>query len=114
MVDDLIKLLETFNCPVIRQGSLAEDEPYPDTFITFWVNTTESTRYYNNKPKFIYWDFYISIYSNDPIIVENLSNEVRKLLMDNNYLINGRGNDANSDEDTHTGWEMNFLKKEEN
>lgn len=114
MVDSLISLLETLKYPVIRQGSLADDEPYPDTFITFWVSSTESIKHYDNKPKYIYWDFYINVYSNDPNIVESLSSEVRELLIKNGYLTNGRGSDAASDEDTHTGWEMNFLKKEEN
>ena len=36
MIDELISLLETFNVPVYRQGSL--DQDYPDTFITFWNN----------------------------------------------------------------------------
>ena len=30
MEDKLIELLETFGYPVIRQGSLGEDESYPD------------------------------------------------------------------------------------
>ncbi|MFR7662245.1 MAG: hypothetical protein ACLUZ0_04030 [Coprococcus sp.] len=38
MEDQLIQLLETFEYPVIRQGSLPEDEVYPDSFFTFWNN----------------------------------------------------------------------------
>ena len=38
MEDNLIELLATFGYPVLRQGSLAENEQYPPTFFTFWNN----------------------------------------------------------------------------
>lgn len=53
MIDDtLISLLETFKFPVYRQGSLAKNEAYPDTFFTFWENP-ETTNDYDNDTKFV-------------------------------------------------------------
>ena len=44
MEDNLILILEQFNYPVFRQGSLTEDDPYPKTFITFWnADSAESS-----------------------------------------------------------------------
>lgn len=36
MEDLLIEILSSFNEPVRLQGSLLSDEPYPDSFFTFW------------------------------------------------------------------------------
>ena len=114
MVDLLISLLETLGYPVIRQGSLADDEPYPSTFITFWVGDTEDGVHYDNKPSCYWWTFEINIYSNDPTLLETEATKIKELLQNNGYQQNGKGYDAASDEPTHTGWGMIFIKKEEN
>ena len=48
MEDFLIEILSKFGFPVRRQGSLLEDEPYPDSFFTFWQNSAESECMYDN------------------------------------------------------------------
>jgi hypothetical protein len=48
MEDLLIETLEAFGYPVILQGSLLPDEPYPDHFFTFWNNDSFGNSYYDN------------------------------------------------------------------
>lgn len=114
MVDLLISLLEELGYPVIRQGTLADDEPYPSTFITFRVDNTEDGKHYDNKPICFWWYFDISVYSDDPSLLEKEVAKIKTLLEKNGFQSDGKGYDAVSDESTHTGWGMIFIKKEEN
>lgn len=114
MVDLLISLLEQLGYPVIRQGTLADDEPYPSTFITFRVQDTADGVHYDNKPSCYWWTFDVSVYSNDPTLLENTAMNIKSLLQKNGFQQNGKGYDAVSDENSHTGWGMIFIKKEEN
>lgn len=113
MEDNLIELLESFGYPVFRQGSLAENEPYPPTFITFWNNTEYEHSAYDNETKLIIYDFDVNVYADDPDKVYSLLNEARTLLKNNGYQIPDRGHDLASDVDTHTGRGMNvtYLKR---
>ena len=107
--DELIELLETFGYPVIRQGSLSEDEDYPDTFFTFWNNEEVENSAYDNETQSVLYDYDVNIYSNNPELPYSLLKDVRNLLKSNNFIISGRGYDVMSDEVTHIGRGMNVL-----
>ena len=52
----LIEILETMGYPAYLQGSMSEDDEYPESFFTFWNFDTEEIRHYNNKATFyIIW-----------------------------------------------------------
>lgn len=114
MIDDnLIELLETFGFPVYRQGSLAHDAPYPNTFFTFWENPENETDY-DNDTKFVIYDFNVYVYSNDPELLAATLSAARTLLKQNNFIIISRGFDVASDEETHTGkgFEVGYINRE--
>lgn len=114
MVDDtLISLLETFKYPVYRQGSMAKDAAYPDTFFTFWENP-ETTTDYDNETKFVIYDFLVYVYSNSPVLLANTLSAARALLKQNNFIITSRGFDVMSDEQSHSGkgFEVGYINKE--
>lgn len=112
MEDALITLLETFNYPVIRQGSLAPTQNYPDTFFTFWNNSEDGESYYDNDVAGVSYDFYVNVYSKNPTLTYSLIDDARALLKKNGWIIVQRGFDIASDEPTHTGrgMEVEFLK----
>ena len=112
MIDTLIELLETFGYDVYRQGSLTPDQPYPDTFITFWNPETPFHNFYDNVDFGEVWTVNIYVYSNDPERTFSLLDEIRILLKQNGWIINGAGYDVISDESTHTGrgLDVQFLK----
>lgn len=109
MKDLLITLLETFGYPVFLQGSLSEDEAYPDSFFTFWNNESYDNNHYDNEAVSYTWNFDVNFYSIDPALVNSMLLQAKILLKQNGFIISGKGYDVMSDEPTHTGRGMNAL-----
>jgi len=103
MEDNLITLLLSFKYPVMRQGSLAADDVYPETFFTFWNNDETGESFYDNKTSSVLYDFSINCYSTDPSLAYDLIRSARALLLENGWIITDRGHDVTSDEITHVG-----------
>jgi len=112
MKDLLIELLESFGYPVFLQGSLSVDEPYPNSFFTFWNNNSNTDTYYDNDEYKIVWNFDLNFYSSDPTLVNTKLIEAKTLLKENGFIVSGKGYDIASDEPTHTGRGINVLKIE--
>ena len=115
MKQALIELLETFGYPVMLQGSLLPDEPYPDTFITFWNDSTDDGAFYDNEEHKCVWSFTLNVYSVDPEIVNTLLVQAKSLLKQNGWIVMGKGYDVPSDEKSHTGRGIDvlFIEREE-
>lgn len=109
MKELLISLLESFGYPVFLQGSLSENEAYPESFFTFWNNDTFDNNHYDNNPISYTWNFDINFYSIDPELVNTMLLQAKTLLKQNGFIITGKGYDVASDEPTHTGRGMNAL-----
>lgn len=109
MIDELLTLLESFKYPVLRQGSLAPDEAYPETFITFWGDGENEQSAYDNDTKLATDEYDINVYSNDPDKTYSLVNDIRVLLKSAGWTIESRGYDVPSDEITHTGRGMRVI-----
>lgn len=109
MKELLISLLESFGFPVFLQGSLEENEPYPQSFFTFWNNDSYDNNHYDNNPVSYTWSFDVNFYSVDPELVNTMLLNAKRLLKQNGFIITGKGYDVASDEPTHTGRGMNAL-----
>lgn len=103
MEDKLIEILSTFGYDVLRQGSLAADEKYPDHFFTFWNNDAPDHSHYDNEEHGTDWDFDVNFYSIDPEKTYSVLAEARKKLKLEKWIVSGKGYDVASDEPTHTG-----------
>lgn len=101
--NNLVVLLETLGYPVFLQGSLNPDEQYPESFFTFWNFSTPETAFYNNDANRAVWGFWIYFYSVDPVLVEQIPEQARRLMKQNGYILQGRPNDISVDRPTHTG-----------
>lgn len=115
MDEKLITILETFDYPVYRQGSMEESTQYPPTFFTFWNPDSPTHAYYDNKDYGIAWEFQVNVYSNDPSITYTLLEQARKKLKTEGWVIPDNGHDVGSDEVSHTGRGMTcyFLEIQE-
>ena len=109
MKQKLIDELSKFGYPVFLQGSLNEDTKYPDTFITFWTDDVADGSHYDDETTSYLWDFTITIYSTDPLLIDTKKDEIRKALKAVGFIPQGKGMDIPSDEPTHNGWLMNFY-----
>ena len=100
MEDALVTILEGFNYPVNRQGSMSA---YPETFITFWNNDSPDHSHYDNAEYGTNWDFNVYVYSVNVSVTYSLLQEIRAALKAEGWIVPGKGFDVASDEETHTG-----------
>lgn len=112
MKELLIKTLEPLGYPIFQQGSLSEEEPYPESFFTFWNNETNGDEFYDNEEHSYIWNFDLNFYSSNPKLVNTKLLEAKALLKKVGFIITGKGYDIASDEATHTGRGINILKIE--
>lgn len=103
MKDILIEILETLGFSVYLQGSLTKDDPYPDSFFTIWNTSSDDGNHYDDDAAGWWWDFDINFYSVDPALVNTVLLDARRLLRQNDWVINGKGVDLPTDQPTHTG-----------
>lgn len=103
MTELLISTLMEFGYPVRLQGSLAEDEKYPETFFTFWNNSSDDGAHYDNSAINYVWSFDVNLYSVDPALVYSKLEEARTALKNAGFIVSGKGYTIASDEPTHTG-----------
>lgn len=107
--DLIISTLSPLGYPIFRQGSLAEDAPYPEHFFTFYNNAADGDRFYNNSETVIVWDYDLNFYSIDPEKTHSMLLEAKTLLKKVGFTITGAGYDVESDESTHTGRGINIF-----
>lgn len=98
--------------PIFQQGSLDENEPYPEHFFTFWNNDTKDDSFYDDTPNRTNWDFDLNFYSINPEYTNSKLLEAKELLVEQGFIVIGKGYDVVSDETSHTGRGINVLKIE--
>lgn len=109
MEDNLIEVLSSFGYPVYRQGSMSNDEIYPETFFTFWNNDSLDHSHYDNAEYGTEWDFDVNIYSSNPELTYSVLANARIALKAAGWIIPSKGYDVASDEATHTGRGINAI-----
>lgn len=116
MEENLITLLETFKFPVYRQGSLAENEPYPDTFFTFWNNAEDGQAFYDDDNRAVAYDYDVNVYSADTATAYSTLRDALSLLKQNGWTITDNGHDMPSGRITHIGrgGSVGYLQTENN
>lgn len=99
---------------IFLQGTMNPEEPYPDSFITFWCNDTDDKTHLDNEVTAWDWSFSVIFYSNNPTLVNTKPKEILAVLKSAGFISQGKGNDIPSDEPTHTGWAMEVIATETN
>ena len=115
MKTELITILSTLGYPVLLQGSLDPQEPYPDAFFTFWNNSSDDGPHYDNGPMTYVWSFDVNFYGTDPTLVNTALISAKALLKAQGWIVGGKGYDLTTDEPTtHTGRGITALFIERN
>lgn len=92
---------------IFLQGTLGDRE-YPKEFFTFFNDDSEDL-YIDDKIYQTLYYFTLNFYSVDPERVENMMEEIKPLLKQNSFIVEGKGYDAYSDEPSHTGRSINII-----
>lgn len=101
--DNLIDVLRGFGYSWWLMHTMPADEAYPDSFFTFLAVDAPFAAHYDNAPHAVVWAFMIGFYSNDPEKVERVPLELARRLRAAGWIVEGLGEDVQSDEPTHTG-----------
>lgn len=112
MKNKFIEILESLGYPVYLQGSINENEEYPESFFTYWVFQADENSHYDNGPVSCDWGFWLYFYSAKPALVESVPLEAKSKLQAAGFAFAGKPVDAESDEPTHTGCMMTCYIKE--
>lgn len=112
MEDLLIRTLEALGYPVKKQGSLLQNEKYPNHFFTFWNDAADGSSFYSNTEGAIVWQYSLNFYSTDPMLVSTKLLEAKQLLKSAGWVVSGAGYDVMSDEPTHTGRGITILYRQ--
>lgn len=106
----LIETLEgEFDYPVYLQGSLSDDEAYPESFFTFFNNDSPDDSFYDNEPNRIIWSFDLNFYSIKPELVNSVLLSAKRKLKAEGWTITDNGHDVMSDEPSHTGRGLDLI-----
>lgn len=113
MKEKLIAILECF-CPdnVYLQGTLNDEEDFPQDFITFFVSDTGDLEYFDNALVGEAWHFSVIYYSNDPAKVNSVPFTISAALKNAGFIPEGKGRDIFSNKAGYTGWAMDFVIRE--
>lgn len=103
MENKLNNILESLNYPTFRQGTMNQEEGYPNAYFTFKNMNTISDSFYNNEEHKVIWLFIVAFYSSDPELVDKELLNAKKKLKENGFIVSGKGYDVDSDEPTQTG-----------
>lgn len=97
---------------LLLQGTLADDAPYPDNFVTIWTDYTADNSHFDNAVDAVEWHFTVIHYSNDPAALQTKVKQIIEVLRADGFIPQGVGQDIPSDEKSHTGWAMEFIAVE--
>lgn len=114
IIDNFYAVLNSFNFPVYIQGTMGEDEPYPNDFLTYWITDSQGNTYYDNAANTTDWSVNVIFYTNNIEKIKTVIPQLVKSLEENGFLINGKGQMIASDEETHIGWIVEALYAEKN
>lgn len=94
---------------LVLQGTLAEEKPYPANFVTIWTDYTADNSHFDNNVTSVEWHFTVIFYTNNAEEITTKPIDIISTLRAAGFIPQGKGQDIPSDEQTHTGWAMEFI-----
>lgn len=115
---EILEIIEATGLPCWRMHEMPSDAVYPDSFFTYLCESAPYGEYYDNKPRAIVWAFAVGFYSNNPNTVDIETDALINRLLSAGWVIDGAGEDVESDEPSHTGrritaYKIDFFESEE-
>ncbi len=110
--DHLIKTLQPLGINVRYQGSISEDEPIPETLITYEIIDSMDQSYYDNTSHRLTTRIQLVIYSSKMSIIKTLPDHMSQLIKAAGFTRESRGYDRGFYMD-HYAWimEIHFTER---
>jgi len=92
-IELLISAFEAAGYEIFMQGTVADDYPLPDKFVTYRVTTTDYSGYFDNINTNIRYSFTVYLYSREPAdcLPGAASKEINAVLKPLGFKSNGAG-----------------------
>lgn len=103
MWNKLEPIFKELKLPYSRQGSYAPLQKYPKSFFTFWNADTPEGGFYDDESHKAIWLWYVYFYTSDPNLIYSKMDEFIALAKQNGFIVEGRGNDIQSDQPNYFG-----------
>lgn len=118
MWSKLEKVFNKMGLAYSRQGSYSNKNEYPPSFFTFWNPNTSEAAFYDDKAHKAIWYWSIFYYTKFPETLYSRMDEFAKLAKEEGFIVEGRGNDIQSDRPDYPGRTITIIyvenyKKEE-
>jgi hypothetical protein len=110
MRDNIYTLLSSFGYPVFLNGTVNNNDVYPDSFFTFWNDINTDDSFYDNDATRAILDYDIVFISKNPSLVQTVAEAARQMLKNNGFVVSGKPTDATVDRPPYTAAE--FYAKE--
>ena len=111
--DRLIEALSPIGYEVKLQGSYAEPEPLPETFITYFILDSPDGSYYDDQPQLTHTRIQVILYSKKMSLINVVPDLIFHSARAAGFIRDSRGRDVGY-EGEHYGWMMNFITTERN
>ncbi|HAM63777.1 MAG: hypothetical protein A2Y20_07685 [Firmicutes bacterium GWF2_51_9] len=111
--DRLIAALQPLGLEVRLQGSIAENEPLPETFLTYFIIDSPDGNSYEDGPLVSYIRVQVVLYSTKMSLLNARPQQVFNVCRNAGFIRDSRGRDLGFEGD-HYGWSMNFITTERN
>ena len=95
--------------PIYKQGTMAENKPFPDDFITVFLSRSNYQDFFDNKPTANVYDVTVIFYSNNDTNLEEVPPQIIDALSDAGLTPQGDCYDTTSGEPSHDGRICEFI-----
>ena len=108
VINILISTLTPLNYPVYLQGTFSGAQ-YPESFITYFVNSADDRAHYDDKPDSFTWNISVIFYTKNPLLIDTAPETIRETLIAAGFIPRGKGFNTYSDDPDFVGWANEYL-----
>lgn len=111
--DILIQALEPLEYEIALQGSYADDEPLPESFITYFIVDSDDRSFYDDDPKMSDYRIQVVFYSKKMSLIKTVPDSIYQSLKAAGFIRTGKGRDIAYNAE-HYAWQIDYLYTERN
>lgn len=109
MIDLLIQTLESTGFPVYLQGSIAPEQEYDESFITYQITASPLQDYFDDEPTGTKWNVNVIFYTSRADLLYSVPDDILNKLTSADFIPQGKGFNVPSDEPNCNGFGNDYL-----